>query len=477
MHTAASTSGRVGMTPKGIPTARATRGLSPAAGHVTSRCRNSCCAMDTGGADAGRRWPPSTTRAALRRSGQGASTGVGGSHPSKSGTGSSAGPFAAGTSRVVSPAGVSEATAAAAETVVRAPACATVAMEGEIAAAVTHQAVLTCETVTVGTAGSMREALQLLRTELRRRGERGAEAFASGVLRLEATIPHQCSALDWLRKIPQRHAALLPRTYYRARTPPLVPVEAPGQVERACDPHVGQGAVGGAGAAVLWRARGAGATLDDATVAAVRRFLSPACPRICVMGGARFDAGRTPSVEWQDFHMLQFVLPTVEVREVGDTSFVAVTIAWDGGVLRDGGSGAEAQLEVECATTFDQAVRDASECLEAAWEAHADGREPRRFAPTEVQVSEELHRAASAALVFAEQNASKGVVKISARTLPGDFQSHRVHNRAMEKGRLTARRRCAGARGAHARVGGVGGHGEHHAGPNGGGWRRRRGGA
>ena len=118
--------------------------------------------------------------------------------------------------------------------------------------------------------------------------------------------------------------------------------------------------------------------------------------------------------------MLHFVLPTVEVREVGDRSYVAVTVAWDDGGVRDGGEAG--RLEVECATSFDEAVRGASVCLEAAWEAHADGREPRRFAPTEVQVSARKKKACGIPpppfISLEEQQASKGCVVRPMQPLP-----------------------------------------------------------
>eukprot|EP00976_Prorocentrum_cordatum_P053710 1083542-Prorocentrum_minimum.AAC.2 len=58
--------------------------------------------------------------------------------------------------------------------------------------------------------------------------------------------------------MPQRTAALLPRTYYSSRSPPPIPTDAPGQVQRAIDPVVGNGSVGGAGAAITWQGRQVG---------------------------------------------------------------------------------------------------------------------------------------------------------------------------------------------------------------------------
>jgi hypothetical protein len=176
----------------------------------------------------------------MRRPKQGTSTG--GARPS---IGVGSGPFAGGNSSVRSPRVTTAAAAAADATAspppdaeLRWPACTTTeAAAAEGGGAEATQAVLTCDTVNVGTAGSMREALELLRTALDARsssggggGGGGGEVFASGVLRLEATVQHRCSALDWLRKCPQRDPQLLPRAYYKARTPPLVPVDAPGQV-------------------------------------------------------------------------------------------------------------------------------------------------------------------------------------------------------------------------------------------------------
>jgi len=64
------------------------------------------------------------------------------------------------------------------------------------------------------------------------------------------------------------------------------------QVQRAVDPYVGAGAVGGVGAAVTWRGRHRGATLDHTAMEKLRRFLSPSSPRVCALGGARFDPER-----------------------------------------------------------------------------------------------------------------------------------------------------------------------------------------
>jgi len=68
----------------------------------------------------------------------------------------------------------------------------------------------------------------------------GAFAFAGwagvGQLRLEVATPDNCTALDWLRTLPQRHPLLLPRVYYSARAPPLVPAGVPGQVRCRSSP-------------------------------------------------------------------------------------------------------------------------------------------------------------------------------------------------------------------------------------------------
>jgi isochorismate synthase EntC len=81
----------------------------------------------------------------------------------------------------------------------------------------------------------------------------------------------------------------------------------------------------------------------------------------------------------QDFHMLHFVLPAVEVREVDDVTFVAATVAWDSASPASSG-----ELEVEVAAGFDEAVVATRGCVEAVWAAHCDGVQPRPFAPTEL---------------------------------------------------------------------------------------------
>eukprot|EP00240_Pyramimonas_obovata_P015454 CAMPEP_0118940988 /NCGR_PEP_ID=MMETSP1169-20130426/32819_1 /TAXON_ID=36882 /ORGANISM="Pyramimonas obovata, Strain CCMP722" /LENGTH=277 /DNA_ID=CAMNT_0006885635 /DNA_START=368 /DNA_END=1197 /DNA_ORIENTATION=+ len=124
-------------------------------------------------------------------------------------------------------------------------------------AAETH-AVELCETQSVGVMGSLREALEKLQQEMEALQSRSPLPYASGVLRLEASVPQPIHSLQWLSSMPQRTAELLPRTYYSSRSPPPIPTDAPGQVQKAIDPMVGNGSVGGAGAAISWQGRHVG---------------------------------------------------------------------------------------------------------------------------------------------------------------------------------------------------------------------------
>ena len=150
------------------------------------------------------------------------------------------------------------------------------------------------------------------------------------------------------------------RTYYSARAPPPSFEGAPDLVSRASDPHVGQGSVAGAGAALLFKGQfqdvpetsrasttgtGVSSTVTESptfsksnpnffnqsAINSIRRFLSPSYPRICVFGGSRFDPNQKPDQEWEQFGTYYFALPLVEVRGGPNGSFAAVTIAWEDG--------------------------------------------------------------------------------------------------------------------------------------------------
>jgi hypothetical protein len=114
-------------------------------------------------------------------------------------------------------------------------------------------------------------------------------------------VPQSINSLHWLSAMPQRSAELLPRTYYSSRSPPPIPTDAEssggcdtdtGRVQRAIDPIVGNGSVGGAGAAISWQGRQVGTKITSGAIKAIRRFLSAASPRVCVTGGSRFDTDR-----------------------------------------------------------------------------------------------------------------------------------------------------------------------------------------
>ena len=61
----------------------------------------------------------------------------------------------------------------------------------------------------------------------------------------------------------------------------------------------------------------------------MQRFLSPACPRVRVIGGTRFNPDQQPAPEWAAFGSYCFALPLLEFTEASDSNLLAVTLAWD----------------------------------------------------------------------------------------------------------------------------------------------------
>lgn len=131
---------------------------------------------------------------------------------------------------------------------------------------------------------------------------------SSGLVRLEVPLPRSQKALWWLRgqaEPGQTNALLQPLVYFSPRRSPAPETEGSTAASAA---GVGAGSVAGAGAAWLWKGP-AGRQLDGAAMADMRRFLGAAHPRVRVFGGSRFDPGKAPSPEWEEFGSYYFMLP------------------------------------------------------------------------------------------------------------------------------------------------------------------------
>uniref|UniRef100_A0A1D2A6W6 isochorismate synthase n=2 Tax=Auxenochlorella protothecoides TaxID=3075 RepID=A0A1D2A6W6_AUXPR len=152
----------------------------------------------------------------------------------------------------------------------------------------------------------------------------------AALIRCEAQVPRTHSALAWLQAqragtsgaaAPSRPA---PTLYFSPRLSPGP--DSAGAAAAACEE--GAGAVAGVGAAALWRGA-PGEALDAARLHGMQRFTSAAAPRVRALGGSRFDAQRGLSPEWAAFGTFTFLIPSVEVTDVGGALLLACTACWD----------------------------------------------------------------------------------------------------------------------------------------------------
>ena len=96
----------------------------------------------------------------------------------------------------------------------------------------------------------------------------------------------------------------------------------------------------------------------------MQRFLSPACPRVRVIGGTRFNPDQQPAPEWAAFGSYCFALPLLEFTEASDSNLLAVTLAWDAS-SSGGTSSSEGAVEGAAGSGHTTIVEAGHEALEA----------------------------------------------------------------------------------------------------------------
>ncbi|KAG8638877.1 isochorismate synthase 2, chloroplastic isoform X2 [Manihot esculenta] len=148
--------------------------------------------------------------------------------------------------------------------------------------------------------------------------------FTSGIIRLQVPIQQRIEAIDWLHAQHQ----LLPRCFFSSKSrrkddDPLFTDFTNGNGHAHALNLV---SVAGIGSAVTFRHIHQFSYSDWKSI---KRFLSAKCPLIRAYGAIRFDARANISSEWESFGSFYFIVPQVEFDELGGSSMLAATIAWD----------------------------------------------------------------------------------------------------------------------------------------------------